>query len=78
MTTIKISRNHATQVWTQFNEERKTSYYPLGWNSMGLRYVGLQKYKDPTILDRLICFEIVDKKKLMWAMMKYGLKYEIE
>jgi len=65
------------QIWQLIREQQETHNYPIGWNLMGLKYVALEKYEDPTILDRLICFDVIDKNKLTWLVMKYDLKYQI-
>lgn len=72
---IKISRNHAMQIWGKINESQGNGL-PSGWNLMGLKFISLNKCEDPTILDRQIYFEIIDKNKFTWLVMQHDIQYE--
>jgi hypothetical protein len=73
---IKMSRNHAMQIWVKLKEDEGKVEFPIGWNLMGLKFLSIDKCPEPSILDRILYFEVVNKNKFAWLIMQYNVEYE--
>ena len=74
---IKMSRNHAMQIWGKLNDQEENEF-PIGWDRLGLKFLAIDQFPRLTteIFDRLLYFNIINKHKFTWLTMQFDIEYE--